>query len=120
MTLRNPLAAPSAKIRRPRLSPARLARLVEEATIDCYNESEEVTGLFTMLEDNLELPFDTSVLGVEVTVTGIDLTTEGTILALCKRERKRQAIPILELPLPEPPPRGWEWIDAYRRWARRE
>jgi hypothetical protein len=24
----------------------------------------------------------------------------------------------LELPLRDPPPTGWEWIEAYRRWAR--
>ena len=26
--------------------------------------------------------------------------------------------PILNLPLPSPPPTGWEWIEAYRYWAR--
>jgi hypothetical protein len=30
----------------------------------------------------------------------------------------RQAIPILDLPLPTPPPDGAEWIEAYRHWAR--
>jgi hypothetical protein len=29
---------------------AHLDKLIEEATVDCYNESEEVTGIFTMLE----------------------------------------------------------------------
>jgi hypothetical protein len=29
----------------------------------------------------------------------------------------RQALPILDLPLPDPPPRGLEWIAAYGRWA---
>jgi hypothetical protein len=27
-------------------------------------------------------------------------------------------MPILELPLPDPPPGGWHWIEAYRRLAR--
>jgi len=30
----------------------------------------------------------------------------------------RQEIPVLDLPLPDPPPAGWEWIAAYRQWAR--
>ncbi len=51
-----------------RLSKARLDRLVEEAIVDCYNESEQVTGLYTMIEDNLALPFETTVLGVPVAV----------------------------------------------------
>ena len=44
-----------------RLSKARLDRLVEEAVVDCYNESEQVVGLYTMIEDNLALPFETTV-----------------------------------------------------------
>jgi hypothetical protein len=101
-----------------RFTAAKLDELIEEATVDCYNESEQRTGIYTMLEDNLELPFQTSVLGVNVTVERIDLTAAEEIVAICMRDRARQAIPILELPLPVPPPRGVEWIEAYRRWAR--
>jgi len=32
-------------------SEARLAAMIEEATVDCYDEDEQVTGLFTMIED---------------------------------------------------------------------
>jgi hypothetical protein len=56
--------------------------------------------------------------GTAVRVKKIDVTAAGTIVAICYRGRERQAIPILELPLPDPPPTGWEWIEAYRRWAR--
>jgi len=52
-----------------RLGAKKLAAMVEEATTDCYNESE-------------------------------------------------QAVPILALPLPSPPPAGAEWIEACRRWLR--
>lgn len=34
---------------------ARLDRLVAEAVVDCYNDSEEVTGLYTMIENNLAM-----------------------------------------------------------------
>jgi hypothetical protein len=39
------------------------------------------------------------------------------LVAVCVRGGHRQAIPILDLPLPDPPPQGSEWIAAYRRWA---
>jgi hypothetical protein len=29
----------------------------------------------------------------------------------------RQAIEILDLPLPDPAPEGAPWIEAYRHWA---
>ncbi len=102
----------------PKLTATALDNLVEEATVDCYNESEQRTGLYTMLEESLQLPFETMVLGVQVTVERIDLTNADEIVAVCRRGRARQAIPILELPLPSPPPRGAEWIQAYRRWTR--
>jgi hypothetical protein len=101
-----------------RPSTAHLDRLIEEATVDCYNESEEVTGIFTMLEENLAVPFATTMLGVEVTVERVDLNKADEIVAVCRRGRERQRIPVIDLPLPDPKPKGAEWIDAYRRWAR--
>jgi hypothetical protein len=56
------------KVSGSRLSEARLDQLVEEATVDCYNESEQATGFYTMIEDNLQLPFETEVLGMPVSV----------------------------------------------------
>ncbi len=40
-----------------RLSKSRLDVLVAEAVVDAYNEAEQAMGFFTMIEDNLELPF---------------------------------------------------------------
>lgn len=103
---------------RPAVEPAKLDELIEEATVDCYNDSEQVTGLFTMIEEHLALPFQTTVLGIPVTVAHVDVTTADQIVAICRREEHRHTIPVLQLPVPDPPPDGWEWIEAYRRWAR--
>jgi Calcium binding len=102
----------------PRLSKQRLEELVEEATIDAYNESEQASGFFTMMEDNLNLPFDTEILGVSVTVEKMDMTNDDQIVAVCSRAGQKQEIPMVSLPLPSPPPEGWEWIAAYRYWKR--
>jgi len=99
-----------------RRSKARLDMLVAEAIVDCYSESEQVTGLYTMIEENLGLPFETTVLGVPVTVRRVDMTQRDEIVAVCHRAGVRQAVPILDLPLPSPRPDGAEWIDAYRHW----
>ena len=101
-----------------RSSTAHLDKLIEEATVDCYNESEEITGIFTMLEENLAVPFATRLLEVEVMVERVDQNAAGEIVAVCRHGRKRLRVPIIDLPLPEPKPKGAEWIDAYRRWAR--
>lgn len=91
--------------------------LLEEATVDCYNESEETCGLFTMIQDELRVPFETEILGVPVTGERVDLA-HNDILAVCRRGRTRQRVPLLDLTLPAPLPRGSEWIEAYRRWVR--
>jgi hypothetical protein len=98
------------------LSRAELDALVAEAVVDCYNDDEQLIGLFTIIQDNLTVPFTTQVLGVEVTVRRVDLR-HGGVVAVCHRGRIKQAIGILDLPLPEPPPDGTQWIEAYRHWA---
>lgn len=100
-----------------RIPKARLAAMAEEATVDCHDESEQVSGWFTMIEENLAVPFEAVVLGVTVTVERVDITETDQIVAICLRGRHRQSIPILDLPLPIRSPDGWEWIEAYRLWV---
>ena len=101
-----------------RLSRTRLDELVEEATIDAYGDAEQAAGFYTMMENDLATPFSKQVLGAEVTVERVDMTDSDEIVAVCKRGGKRQRIPILDLPLPSPPPKGAEWIAAYRHWRK--
>lgn len=92
-----------------------LDKLIEDAATDAYNESEQAGGFFAMIEQNLSLPFTTQMLGQAVTVAKVDITSRDQIVAICVYRKANQAIPILDLPMPDPPPEGTEWIDAYRR-----
>jgi hypothetical protein len=98
------------------LTKVRLNKLVE-ATVDCYDETEQVMGLLTMIEDSLGLPLETRILGVPVTVERVHLTGRDDIVAMCRRGGERQAVRLLDLPPPSPPPAGSEWIAAYRQWS---
>ncbi len=42
---------------------ARLRKLIEEATVDCYNEFEEHQGMVNMIEENVVCPFRAKVIG---------------------------------------------------------
>ena len=92
--------------------------MIAEALVDCYTDSEMVTAMMTAVQDHLDLPFTTKVLGLTVNVVAVDLNDAGEIVALCKCNGKRQRIPLLDLPLPDPRPSGAEWIDAFRHFAR--
>jgi hypothetical protein len=121
-TLRRSLAKSDARIRpacrRLSLSKAQLDALVEEATTDAYNEGEQVMGFLTLIDDSLATPFETKVLGLNVTVERVHLTRGDELVAICKRGSKTPRVPILDLPLPFPAPRGAAWIAAYRCWRR--
>jgi hypothetical protein len=92
--------------------------MIEEATVDAHDLDEQRSGFHAVMQDEVRLPFDTTVLGVGVTVERLDFSDEGGIVAVCRRGSATQVIPLLELPLPDPRPQGAEWIEAYRRWAR--
>lgn len=113
-----PNRTPKNPRRHPSLSTHRLNELVEEAIVDAYGESEQLVGLLCMLQEHLAVPFTTEVLGTPVRVERVDANDADEIVAICRRGQQRQRIPILDLPLPSPPPDGWEWIAAYRHWAR--
>jgi calcium binding protein len=99
-----------------RRNKAHLDALIAEAIVDAYSESEQTGGFYTMMENSLALPFETEILGIKVAVEQIDWNDENAIVAVCRRGGKRQRIPILDLPLPSPTPRGVEWIAAYLYW----
>ena len=101
------------------LSKARLNDLIEEAVADANGESEQAMGFYTMLENDLQLPFETQILGVAVNVESIDITEDDQLVAVCRKGKTKQRISLSELPLPSPPPEGAEWIVAYRYWRTR-
>jgi hypothetical protein len=111
-------AAPKRKRAPGIVSKKEIDALVEEAIIDAYDESEQVMGFFNMLEEHLTLPFETKVLGVGAVVDKLGQTERDDIVVVCRHGRERQTISIIDLPLPDSPPDGWKWIEAYRHWAR--
>lgn len=98
------------------LSATRLAEMIEAARVDAYDESEQATGWFTVIGDNLDMPFETEVLGVTVTVKRLEIRDDNSIVAVCARGGQQQAIGLVDLPLPSLRPEGAEWIEAYRHW----
>jgi hypothetical protein len=68
------------------LSDAELDALVAQATVDAYDEYEQLASFHVVIEEHLAVPLRTTVLGVEVTVTKIDLLPGSGIVAICSRE----------------------------------
>ena len=95
----------------------RLRALIEEATVDCYGEDEELTGLWTMIEDQVVCPFRAKVVGEEVKVIGFEWPDVGNVFyAVCERNRKKYRVDLSSLEWIKPYPEGFEWIEAYLAW----
>lgn len=107
---------PAKRRRRPAREVA-LAAMIEEACVDAHDEYEQATGFHAMLENHLALPFDIEALGGPATVIALEITDGATLVAVCKRGRRRHHRVALEsLVVPEPAPAGADWIAAYRQW----
>ena len=67
--------------------------MIERATVDAYGESEQTTGWFTMIDESLAVPFETTVLGMPVTVERVDMNAtsrsspSGSVVATGRRCR---------------------------------
>ena len=97
---------------------ADLEALIVEITVDCYGEEEELTGFLAYLEDALERPVEATVVGVPVTIVGVDCPAGALrgLVARCRRDGAEYEVSLLDVMLP----RGSELarvLAAYRCWA---
>jgi hypothetical protein len=81
---------PEPEINRPPVSRAKLEDMIEDAIVDAYTEQEQTVGFLTMLQEHLAMPFSTTVLGVDVVVEKIDITREGQVVAVCRRDNSAE------------------------------
>jgi hypothetical protein len=95
-----------------------LGAMIAAATVDCYDDSECVTGYSTMLDERLAMLFQACVLGVDVTVTGIDLADGDQIVGSALVVGGASASAILDLLLPVPALEGTRRVKACRHWLK--
>jgi hypothetical protein len=93
--------------------------MIDEATVDCYNESEAFAGMLATLEDRLAFPFQAKVLGETVEVIGLDeeqsSERRGVVARVCRGGRQH-AVALADLEAVEKDTETAEWLAAYRYW----
>jgi len=92
--------------------------VIDEATVDCYNEEEQHEGFLVMLDEHLACPVRALVVGEDVTVLGFDRDPPGEVVARCRRGRRTYRVNATALEWRGAPPDGAEWIEAYAAWLR--
>ena len=97
--------------------PSDLQSLIEEITIDCYNEDEELMGFENAFDEQADFPCPGTVIGQEVTVLSV-ATKNGRreLLATCEHKGRRYEIALLDVQL-RTDPATERLVAAYRYWA---
>jgi Calcium binding len=93
--------------------------MIDEATVDCYGEDEEVSGMLATLEDRLAFPFQAKVLGETVEVIGLDQRQSSErrgAVAKVRKQGRQYTIALADLEAVERGTETAEWLAAYRYW----
>ncbi len=95
----------------------RLRALIDQATRDSLDESDEHAGLLSVIREEVACPFPARVSGEEVECIRLEWPKKGYGLnAVCKTKDKTQVVNISMLEWVEPRPHGHEWIEAFFAW----
>ncbi len=101
-----------------RVDRSRLRALIDEATADSNDESDEHAGLLGMIREEVSCPFQARIQGEDVECTRFEWPRNGYGLnAVCQtRMGKTRVVDISQLEWPDSLPEGYKWIEAYLAW----
>jgi len=94
-----------------------LRALIDQATSDSVDESDEHAGLLSMIREEVACPFRARIAGEDVECVRFEWPKNGYGLnAVCKSDSRTSVVDIGRLEWVEPRPKGHEWIEAYFAW----
>jgi len=95
----------------------RIRALIDQATSDSVDESDEHAGLLSTIREEVVCPFHARLAGDDVECVRFEWPKNGYGLnAICKSKGKTQVVDISMLEWVEPLPKGHQWIEAYFAW----
>ncbi|MGA3217307.1 MAG: hypothetical protein ABSD97_16650 [Acidimicrobiales bacterium] len=103
------------------MSPARkpdrdLDSLIDEITVDCNDEYEQLTGFEVAFDEDANFPCSGKVVGEEVEVLSVAIKdNRRELIATCKRGGRRYDIALLDVDLRADAATS-RLLAAYRRW----
>ncbi|MDQ6782199.1 MAG: calcium-binding protein [Actinomycetota bacterium] len=102
--------------RRP--SNAALDELIEEITVDCHDENEQLGGFETAFDNDANFPCPGTVIGEDIEVLSVATTNNRSeLIATIRHHGQRYKIALLDIEL-NADPITTRLLAAYRRWSR--
>jgi hypothetical protein len=105
------------------MSPARQANpeldtLVDEITVDCHDEYEQLTAFETAFDNDSNFPCPGTIVGENVEVLSVVADDDRReLIATCQRAGRRHDIALLDIDI-HADPATTRLLAAYRRWLR--
>ncbi len=99
----------------------RLQALIEQATVDCYDEYEQHWGMLAALQDELHFPIPAHALGEAVVIVGIDeghSNERRGIMVAIQKDGGDYSFPLSELQIGNTTEHNSQWVAAYKLWFR--
>lgn len=95
-----------------------LRALIDQATYDSNDESDEFAGLLGMIREEVAFPLRARIQGEEVECTHFEWPKKGYQLnAVCRTQKgKTRVVDIGLLEWTDLLPEGHKWIEAYLAW----
>jgi hypothetical protein len=100
------------------LDPDEIQSAMEDATVDSNGEDEQLSGLFYAMAEEIEFPWQGSLLGEAVTVVDIEMPDNDRlgIDFVVERNGKQSRIEARSVEMLEPFPDGHLYFAAYLLW----
>jgi hypothetical protein len=97
---------------------SKLRALIDEATTDSNDESDEHAGLLGMIQEEVACPFPARIQGEDVECVRFEWPKKGYGMnAVCQTKKgKTRIVDISLLEWPDSLPEGHKWIEAYFAW----
>lgn len=100
----------------------RLKELIEEATIDCYGEDEQFSGILYALDEELNFPLMAMLIGEAVELIGLDGKSSSPhrgVVAHVRHKGQEYSVSLADLKTPDADSHSAEWLAAYQYWLQR-
>jgi len=96
-----------------------LDELIDEITVDCYDEDEQLQGFENAFDEHGGLPVSGTVVGERVDIVRIGQGDgRRELIATCRRAGRRYEIALLDVADIKADPQTTRLVAAYRRWIR--
>lgn len=92
-------------------------KIIEDATIDCYGEYEQISGWACLLNDNIHIPCNCAIGKEKAVLEKIDTDDNGNVvIGIIKMNKSKMRVLIQDVILENQ--KAMDYVSAYDYWCK--